>query len=140
MEYIRPKKYPDELAIEAYESGHYIEAIQLIHGWLENQAQQLILLVGSIHFDSKSKDIWDTTDSFSFNICIKILFVLNQITQDQFSEFREFNSMRNKIIHQIFTPPREEIWKGIPKDQFDKVFNRSIEQVDFFTRKCEELV
>lgn len=115
MEYIKPEKLPNELAIEAYESGHYIESIQLLHGWLENQAQEFLMLVGSVHFDSKLDDTWSVTDSLSFNNCIKALFILNQIDKDQYNEFREFNSMRNKIIHQIFRTPKEEIWKGIPK-------------------------
>ncbi|SIS16506.1 hypothetical protein SAMN05878276_2752 [Aquipseudomonas alcaligenes] len=51
-----------------------------------------------------------------------------------------FNSMRNKIIHQIFKEPYEDIHDGVPRAEYDAVFRRTLEQIEFFTRKNEDIV
>ncbi|XWN36811.1 MAG: hypothetical protein ROO71_12720 [Balneola sp.] len=140
MEYIRPNSTPDKLAVEAYENEHYIEAIQLLHSWLENQAQELLKLVGSGYFNAKLKETWDVTDTLSFNNCIKVLFILNQISRSEYDEFREFNSLRNKIIHQIYKEPYEKEFLGIPKQHYDKVYEKTLEQVYFFSNKSGEVM
>lgn len=140
MEYIKPETTPDEAAVEAYENGHFIEAIQLLHTWLENQAQQLLMLVGSVHFEAKLKETWDITDELSFNNCIKVLFILNQISYDEYNEFRELNSMRNKIIHQVYREPYGKEFEGIRKNQFDKVYKITLDQVYFFTDKSTKII
>lgn len=92
MEYIRPNSTPDKLAVDAYANGNYIEAIQLLHSWLENQAQELLKIVRSEYFNAKLEETWNITDTLSFNICIKVLFILNQISSIEYDDFREFNS------------------------------------------------
>jgi hypothetical protein len=60
MKYIKNTgKMPDELAMNAYENGFYIEAIQILHAWLENQAQSYVCLIGSVHFNSSMEKTWD---------------------------------------------------------------------------------
>lgn len=98
------------------------------------------MLVGSVHFNSKQKDTWDIADTISFNDCLKVLFALNQITRVELDELSEFNSLRNKIVHQIYKEPYEVVHPGVPKSEYDKVFQRTLYQVDFFTRKTEEII
>jgi hypothetical protein len=95
-QHIRYRDDPKILAEQAYSQGFYVEAIQLLHTYLENQAQSLFMLVGSVHFKAEQEDTWDIADSFPFHQCIRALFVLNQITKDEFTEFNKFNSLRNK--------------------------------------------
>ena len=140
MEYIRPNSTPDKLAVDAYANGNYIEAIQLLHSWLENQAQELLKIVGSEYFNAKLEETWNITDTLSFNICIKVLFILNQISSIEYDDFREFNSLRNKIIHQIYKEPYEKEFLGIPKQHYDKVYEKSLEQVWFFSNKSGEVM
>ena len=140
VDYIKPKGDPVELAEKAYRDGYYVEAIQILHAYLENQARSLFMLVGCVHFNAKQLETWDVADSFTFHDCIKALFVLNQITPHEFEEFAKFNSLRNKVIHQLYKEPYEKVHPGIPKVQYDEVFNRTLEQADFFLRKNEEIV
>jgi hypothetical protein len=139
-QYISYRDDPRKLAERAYRQGFYVEAIQILHAFLENQAQSLFMLVGCVHFKAEQENTWDIADSFSFNHCVKALFVLNQITKDEFSEFSKFNSLRNKIVHQIFKEGYEYAHKGVPKGEYDTIFHRTLDQIDFFTRKNEDII
>jgi hypothetical protein len=139
-QYIRYRDDPRTLAEQAYQQGFYVEAIQILHAFLENQAQSLFMLVGCVHFNAAQEDTWHIADSFSFHHCVKALFVLNQITKDQFSEFSKFNSLRNKVVHQIFKEPYEQAHEGVLKDEYDTIFKRTLDQIDFFTRKNEDII
>lgn len=140
MEYIRPKDMPDELAQKAYDDGYYIEAIQVIHGWLENQARSFLMLVGCVHFKSEQRDTWDLAATVSLNDTLKVLRILNQISEQELSRFKKFNSLRNKIVHQYFKSPYEKEYLGIPKKEYDEVFKETIREAYFFTEKCESIV
>ncbi len=98
------------------------------------------MLVGAVHCNAELKDTWDIADSFSFHDCLKALFVLNQITRQELDEFSKFNSMRNKVVHQIFKEPYDKIHEGVPRAEYDAIFQRTMEQIEFFTRKTEEIV
>jgi len=78
-QYIKYRDDPKTLAEQAYSQGFYVEAIQLLHAYLENQAQSLFMLVGCVHFKAEQEDTWDIADSFPFHQCVKALFILNQI-------------------------------------------------------------
>ena len=141
MDFIKPtEKMPDALAMNAYKNGYYIEAIQILHIWLENQAQSCICLIGAVHFNAILKETWDIADSFKFYPCLKILFVMNHITKQEFDSFKELNALRNKIMHDLYKEPYSKLNKGVSKDLYDKVFNKTIEQAYFFTRKAEEII
>lgn len=140
MEYIRLSRMPDEIATEAYNKGCFIEAIQVLHSYIENQSRSFLMLVGSVHFDAKLPDTWDLTDTIKFNDCIKILYILNQITKEEYNLHRSLNSLRNKIIHDYCKEPYEDIFKGIPKAEYDEVFNKTMDNLYFFSHKCEEII
>ena len=140
MEYIKIKGMPDEEAQRAYDSGYYIEAIQITHGWLENQARSFLMLIGCVHFNSSQSETWNLSDTISLNDTLKVLRILNQVTEDEFSTFKRFNSLRNKIVHQYFKDPYDKEYLGVPKREFDEVFQETIRQAYFFTEKCEAIV
>jgi hypothetical protein len=140
MEYIKHIGDPSEFAQKAYQEGYFVEAIQVLHAFLENQARSLLMLVGCVHFSAAQGDTWDIADSFSLHDCLKVLFVLNQISKEEFKAFNAFNSLRNKVVHQIYKEPYDQHHEGIPKKDYDKLFNRTLEEIDFFTRKNEEAI
>lgn len=142
MEYITRSRYkmPDEQAQKAYDDGYYIEAIQTLHGFIENQARSFLMLVGCIHFNSEQEETWDISDTISLNDTLKVLRVLNQISEDEFVQHKKFNALRNKIIHQFYKEPYEKEFLGIPKKEFDEVFYEAKKQAYFFTQKCTEIV
>ena len=61
MEYIKTAVIPDESAHNAYENGFYVEALQILHCWLENQSQELLMLIGAVYFKSDTEQIWNIT-------------------------------------------------------------------------------
>jgi len=140
MEYIEIKGLPDKAALKAYKKGNFVEAIQIVHSWTENQAQQLVMLVGAVHFNADTSQTWDLTDTFSLNECLRILFILNQITKAEYSKFIELNKLRNKIVHQIYKESYNGEQKKVTKKLFDKVFNNSLDQIYFFTNKSSEII
>ena len=139
-QYIKFEGVPKELAKEAYQKGFYVEAIQILHAFLENQARSLFMLVGCVHFQADQKNTWDIADTLSFHECLKALLILNQITKVQFDEFSKFNSMRNKVVHQIFKEPYDEAHFGVSKSEYDLVFSRTLDQIELFTSKTEETI
>ena len=106
---------------------------------MESQARQL-LLVGAVHFDAKQSDTWDLADTIRFLICVKVLFILNQVTKPEYDALNELNQMRNKIIHSLCKEPYAVTYKGVPKSGYDKVFKRTLEQIDLLARKCEQII
>ena len=140
MEYIKNSGIPDEEAQRAYDDGYYIEAIQNLHGYIENQARSLLMLVGCVHFSAKQKETWDLSDTISLNDTLKVLRILNQITEEEFSKVKAFNALRNKIIHQYYKEPYEKVHLGVPKKEYDEVFHETLRQAHFFTSKCEAIV
>jgi hypothetical protein len=140
MEFIKPKEWPIDAAKKAYDKTYYIEAIQILHGWLENQARCYLHLIGTINFDADHKESYELSDTISFHDCVKVLRILNQITKEEFDRFNKFNSLRNKVIHNYFKEPYEENYEGIPKTEFDEIFNETLNEGLFFTRKNERIV
>ena len=102
VEYIKSSGIPDEEAQRAYDGGYYIEAIQNLHGYVENQARSFLMLVGCVHFNARQEETWDLSDTVSLNDTLKVLRILNQITEEEFLKFKAFNALRNKIIHQYY--------------------------------------
>lgn len=140
VRYIKCNEPPHEMAQKSYEGGYYIEAIQVLHTWLENQARSYLMLVGCVHFKAEQKDTWDLSDTLSLNDTLKVLRVLNQITGSEYSDFKRFNSLRNKIVHQYFKEPYEKEYLGVPMREYDEVFQGTLSQAYFFTQKCEQIV
>ena len=140
VEFIRRRGVADEAAQCAYSAGYFVEAIQILHSWMENQAQSLLVLVGAVHFDAKQSDTWDLTDTVGFSTCAKVLFILNQLTKPEYEELTELNQMRNKIIHNLYKEPYEVRYEGVPKSDYDKVFKRTLEQIYLLTNKCEQII
>lgn len=140
MEYINNRQWPTDRAKKAYDNGYFAEAIQTLHGWIESQSREMLKLVGSIHFNTKLSDTWDITDEISLSNILKVLFVLGQITKDEYDGMQDLNSMRNKIIHQMYKEPYEKEFKGIPKKEYDCVFNASMEYCELLQEKLVKLV
>jgi len=142
MEYIRWEGLPWEYVQKAYDEGHYIEAIQILHGFIENQLQELLMLVGAVKFDTDIKNTWDIANQISFLNCLKSLYIIGQFNQKEFNDLLNLNSARNKIIHKIFFSSRynKESYKGYPKKKFDNIFKKSIKAIELIYNKIEQFV
>lgn len=140
MEFIKNREWPPERAQKAYNDGYFAEAIQTLHGWLEIKCREMFMLVGGIYFNTDLSDTWDITDEISLNNIIKNLLVLGQITKEEYQDLQQLNTMRNKIIHQMFKEPYEKEFKGIPKKEYDAVFKISLQYSDLLQEKIDNLV
>ena len=86
MEYINNRQWPTDRAKKAYDNGYFAEAIQTLHGWLESQSQEMLKLVGCRYFKTNLSDTWDITDEISLSNILKVLFVLGQITKEEYDK------------------------------------------------------
>lgn len=132
------KGMPEEQAQRAYDAGYHVEAIQILHTWVENQARGLLIAMATVTFNAETSDAWSTADTYTLDHTLKILYLFNQISKAEYSEYKELNSLRNKVVHQIFVDPYDEVYEGVPKEVYDKVFNRTIKEAYFFTQKNDE--
>ena len=76
MEYIKfdhKKGMPDEQAESAYKAGYYVEAIQILHTWVENQARALLIAMATVTFNAKTSDAWNTADTYTLSQALKML-------------------------------------------------------------------
>lgn len=137
-DFIRIKKWVTEHAKEAYKGKNYIEAIQVLHGWIENKLQELLILSGSIDGNSEISKVWDIANQINLINSARALYVLSQISESEYQRITKFNSLRNQVIHKIYHEPYEKNYEGVPKKQYDEVFNIGIELADQLQRKIEE--
>ena len=107
-------------AREAYKSGFYIEAIQVLHGWIEVKLRGLLLLLDSdaVKNDKHWARIWDMTNEFPLLIAAKLLFVAGVISEKQFNRIQAFNRVRNNLIHKFFYDPHEKPYPGILRREY----------------------
>src|SRR5688572_9598186 len=104
-DYIRISTWPTDHATAAYEGGHYIEALQVLHGWIESRLQQILLLQRaklSLPQDGTFGRAWDISFELSLNNIAKALFVAGLISEDLLNKLVRFNRIRNAVIHKMF--------------------------------------
>jgi hypothetical protein len=91
-------------ATRAHKEGFIIESLQVLHGLIELLLRELIMSNRAVdgaheHFELA----YDTMFEIPSNIAIKVLFVQKVITKSERDELVRFNSLRNGIVHKIFT-------------------------------------
>jgi len=139
-EFIRIRNWPTDHAKQAYTDGNYIEALQVLHGWIESRLQELLHLYGVIDCKQESKKIWDIVNQINFINSAKVLYILNILSDNEYQQSVKFNSTRNQLIHKIFHEPYEKIYEGIPKKEYDNVFKQGLKLADIIRLKTEEKV
>lgn len=95
-------KYPPEHARQAFNEGYYIEALQVMHGWLEVKLQEWLLIGRHGNIRGSYRDVWTSVSEISLLQAAKVLFVLGKMPKVTFETVCRFNSQRNKVIHRIF--------------------------------------
>ncbi|MCK9205373.1 MAG: hypothetical protein M0P58_13205 [Bacteroidales bacterium] len=138
--FIRIEGWVTEHAQQAYESKNFIEALQVLHGWIENKLQELLILTGSIDHDSEMSRIWDIANQINLVTTAHVLFVLSQLTEKEYQMIIKFNGIRNQFIHKIYHDPYEKIYEGFPKEKYDEAFKIGMELSDILQRKTEDKI
>lgn len=81
-EFIRIRDWPPDYAQTAYEKGNYIEAIQVLHGFIETKLQELLIMEGSK--SNEMKEIWDIANQISLVNSVKVLFIIGKLNKNEF--------------------------------------------------------
>lgn len=139
-EFIKINEWPTDYAQAAYKRKHYIEAVQVLHGFIETKLQELLILTGTIDYKRKTSDVWDIANQISLINCVKVLYIIGQISQQEYEGILKFNSMRNQIVHKLFHETYEHGIKGVPKKDFDAAYNKGLALCDLLQRKTEDKI
>lgn len=139
-DFIKWTEYPTEHAIHAYREGFFVEAIQVLHGFLEAKMRDLLMVSRHGNIDGGYGNIWDVTQELSFNVLAKTLFISGKVSPNEYRDLQLFNSTRNKLIHRFFWEPHKKDYQGIPREDYDKVFQAGIHLVELMDAKAGHLM
>jgi hypothetical protein len=114
-----------EHAEKAYLDGYYVEAIQVLHGYLEAQLRQFLMISGASDRDLRFVETWDLTYDFPMISAAKALFIIQKISKEELEDLTAFNRTRNRIIHKLYFDPYEKVNEGIPKKEYDATFDQA---------------
>jgi hypothetical protein len=136
MEYIRWKECPIAHAKRAYEEGFYLEAIQVLHGFLEAKIRDFLMVSRHGNLKRGYGEIWGITQEMGFHQLAKTLFVTGNLSEPEHTQLQRFNSTRNRVVHKFFYEPYEKDYKGVPKREFDEIFEAGLSLVDVMDGKA----
>ena len=140
--YVKYGVWPPDHAQKAFDDGYYIEAIQITHSWIECKLQELIILTGSIDFNSTASKTSDIiNENIGYRNAAHFLYTISQLTEKEYQDLLNFNSKRNKIIHDLFYRP----WviddkKEIPITVFETAIKKGIDLCWVLNSKIESKV
>ena len=122
-DYIRIPYWPEEHVKKAYSDGYFIEAIQVMHGFIELQLRELIFIQRKApgphdHFDLAV----DTMYEITLSVAVKILFIQKLLSKQERDKLIQFNKTRNNIVHKIYYDSAHEGYRGYPRKEFDKAY------------------
>ena len=137
---IRINEWPTIHAQNAYDNKNYVEALQVLHGWIENKLQELLILTGSIDHKSNMSKVWDIANQINLINSARVLYILSQLDEHEYQMIIKFNKMRNEVIHKLFHDPYDKIYEGIPKNQYDEVFLIGMNLSDLLQYKTENKI
>ena len=119
-------------ATRAHKEGFIIEALQVLHGLIELLLRELVMSNRAVdepheHFDLAYESMFEIPS----NIAIKVLFVQKMMTKSERDDLVRFNSLRNGIVHKIFSD------KTIESDesQYQSAFNLGVRVAENLTNK-----
>jgi hypothetical protein len=140
IEYIKWKEYPTDHATRAYQNGFFLEAIQVLHGFLEAKMRDLLMVSRHGNIRRGFHEIWDITQEMGFNALAKTLLVSGKLTEKEYKDLQRFNSTRNRVVHKFFWEPYKKNYKGVPKKEYDHIFNTGMKLVERMDSKAGYLL
>ncbi len=131
---------PIEHIQKAYSDGYYVEAMQVLHGFLELQLRELIY-VGKK--DKGPHDHYDLAISsmfeISFTAALKVLFIQKIISKDERDKLQHLNRARNNMIHKIYTEDNNGS-KGYSKSEYDKALKNGLHLMETLTDRIHKII
>jgi hypothetical protein len=122
--------YPPDHAVQARNAGYFIEAIQVLHFWLEVKLQEWLLLGRHGNVRTSISTVYDSAFSIPLIQAAKALFVLGKMNKTTFDAVYRFNSMRNRVIHKLFHRTYDKVGPTVDIAEFSKAFDFGIQLSD----------
>lgn len=116
------KKFPPDHAFEAYRKEYYLEAVGVLHGFIESQMRSIFHAYSTTVISNSDEAVWDINEKFDFKNLTNILFVIQIIKKNEYDELFSLNSLRNEIIHKYFSDPFNHNYSGASKKKFLSIF------------------
>jgi hypothetical protein len=138
--FIKWKIDPVKHAYGAYKDEYYIEAIQVLHGWIEAAIRELLMMSRHGNIRRVFSEMWDIAEETGYNYLSRALLIIGKISQKEYKELQEFNSLRNKIVHKFFYEPYDKEYKGVPLKDYDRLFKRGIKLAKKMESRSESLL
>jgi hypothetical protein len=129
-------EWPTDAAKRAYQNGYYIEALQILHSWIENRLQEHLVLCRHKNFKEIPDEVWEVSKELSLLNVSKTLYIIGKINKSIWTNLRRFNSIRNKLIHRLFSE-NEEGLEGIPKRDYEDLFELGIKIAELIEFKSD---
>ena len=118
----RFKEFPPDHALEAFKKEYYLEAVGVLHGFIESQMRSILHAYSTTVINNSDEQVWDINEKFDFKNLTNILFVLQIIKRKEYDQLFSLNSLRNEIIHKYFYDPFDHNYIGASKKKFLSIF------------------
>jgi len=118
--------YPPDHAAAARRSGYYVEAIQILHGWIEVKLQEWLLLSRHHNIRGSFDAVWESAFGMPLLQVAKALFVTGKMNKTTFDAVCRFNAMRNRVIHKLFQQKYDTPGPSISVSEYSAAFEYGI--------------
>ncbi len=126
--------------MESLKTGHFIEAIQLLHSELEALLRLLFMISFKVkETDEDKKQTLESVHELNYRSLSNALFIANIISKKQFNSLILCNKLRNRIIHKLFEQKYDVDKKTISKSECKRVASIGLELMEEFTNKIETI-
>jgi hypothetical protein len=119
--------YPPDHAEAARRAGYYIEAIQVLHSWIEVKLQEWLLLSRHQNIRGSIETVWESAFGIPLLQVAKALFVTGKMNKTTFDAVCRFNAMRNKVIHKLFHENYDGRGPSISVSEYSTAFEYGIQ-------------
>ena len=133
------KGFPPDHAYEAYKKKYYLEAVGVLHGFIESQMRSIFQAHAIINLKNKDDKTWDIIEKIDFKSISIVLFALQLITKIQLDKLTALNGLRNEIIHKYFYEPFDGSYQGASIIKFASIFKPAYELSWIFNELNEEM-
>jgi len=103
---------------QAIRDGYYVEAMQVLHGYLEWQLR-LFFVASGLKTDHHPL-AWDLSYEFPLHFACKALFILGKISKEEMDLIIRVNKTRNQLVHGLFRDPYDGEDRSLPRQLYDR--------------------
>jgi hypothetical protein len=118
--------YPPDHAVRAREAGYHVEAIQVLHFWIETKLQEWLLLSRHGNLRVPLATVWDTAFTIPLLQAAKALFVAGRLNKGTYEAVCRFNTLRNRVIHGLFHKSYDKVGPKVSAAEYAAAFDHGL--------------